>query len=791
MNMKLLSLALSTILLCTNYQANACGPFSPYGEYLRFSLVPAETWDDEGYQPFCYSADYFFDSWGTDFGKSCIMAGNEMNIDQYLSELPESITRDEVHAAVYGALNLDDLNSGNRLVAFLNSAAGKDLKAYIQFAKSCSSLNNMESDPWERDSDQLDALRREKAKIAEKRASRLEGTLRRRYAFLAIRLYFYSGNQSRIHELYEKYFSNSFPHDIIHYWALYFECLDWKDPIKRNIALSKVFEHAPDKRVAVHFNYDRKIALSQVLSGCNSDSEKASVLLFSAAIHDGPSLDLLKQFVEVSNNKNALDFLLIRELNKLEDWVYTPFYTSYNPAVANPADSSNSWFEVNRASMERDRRYTGKFLDFVLKLKHSSEKGSFIPILLADLYLIMNNPENALKVLSALPEAENVSGVSILIDRLKGISKLKMASSGIPEFTRQIMMKDTSGSSRRFLFICARELEFRGESSLAAMLLSHVSPSEEEHWDYWNLGNAVFYRSPTGKSNNFTDYFSEYFWYLDVEYSASQMETLIDDIIRYGDSDFEQWLTYHVNQDIPRLYDLLGTKYMRTDHIDMAIRSFRRVNDSIWTSASFPYKEYLDANPFYTNFYQEHAPSKADSTTYNKLEIAEKIRRIKILAEDPMEANRDFYYFLLGNAYLNMTQYGNSWIMKRYYWSGHVSRTGMPDDDDYFMAIRARHYYEKAAKLSADREFAALALRMAGRCEKYELQFKWDEERWKSNNWVTESSEEYQNRLFASNNNYRKLQAVYPEVASKLLSNCFSFDRIYHQHILREGLREP
>jgi len=63
--------------------------------------------------------------------------------------------------------------------------------------------------------------------------------------------------------------------------------------------------------------------------------------------------------------------LLLREINKIEDWVYTPYYTNYSPSIEETGyyseedDESKITTETLRKRSENDRMYALEVLNFI------------------------------------------------------------------------------------------------------------------------------------------------------------------------------------------------------------------------------------------------------------------------------------------------------------------------------------------------------------------------------------------------------------------------------------------
>ena len=111
------------------------------------------------------------------------------------------------------------------------------------------------------------------------------------------------------------------------------------------------------------------------------------------------------------------------------------------------------------------------------------------------------------------------------------------------------------------------------------------------------------------------------------------MKSLIRDIKEPNNqtSSFESWKKENLTKEIDRLYDLLGTKFIREDKLNEALGAFEKVNDTLWKSEYYPFKTYLNSNPFYTDFYLEHSKTPVDTVIFTKESITRKLINLKIL----------------------------------------------------------------------------------------------------------------------------------------------------------------
>jgi len=380
---------------------------------------------------------------------------------------------------------------------------------------------------------------------------------------------------------------------------------------------------------------------------------------------------------------------------------------------------------------------------------------------------LTENTTGAISDLKTLIKEEEDQETKDMLLQIQTIAEISAQNGtpGIPKSIQQKLMTPDAKLDNSYLFAIARELEFKGNTNDAALLFSLVNKGHD--WE-----DLIFWRTKSRHSTLWTDVYEDYFFYLDAQYSTSEVQELINSITAKDKGDqFTKWKSNHFSPDLPRLYDLLGTKYIREDKLKEALAAFKKVDPSLWKSDK--YETYLDANPFYADFYNEHNKTPGDTITYNKLTITSTLIDYLEKAENPSTPDRAYYYFLAANCYYNMTQYGNSWMMKRYYWTNYLKPSRLKDDADYFQCKRAVSYYLKAKDVSKTKKFEALCIRMAAKCEvfgiKYELGLK-DHDL---------DADGYHDRVYLQNQYYQELERDFPDDNEQLVNNCHSFETYF------------
>jgi len=778
-------------------RAFGCGPYYPYGEDVRFSIFNPAYFNYPEFASFNYSANLFFpDDIYTIAGKDEQLSSSYVaNVTLWMKRCEGSeLTVKEVYNAVYFSdkrVYFDPLEEKYNDPFFNYLLKKGDTLAinYLLFANKCSGFNSFIEDPWERNDNYVIPKRRYLIDLALKQSEEIKDKdLKQRYAFLAIRMAFYNNDREQIIRIYNEYFRNKENKNIIDYWALHFYATTEKDGGLRNFYVSQVFAFAPDKRFALNDEYEQEFPVKQTLKHASNDKEKEAVWLLDGIENPGKAIINLQNIYALNPASEAFSFLLIREINKLEDWIYTPYYSNFEPSVAHSSreigiteNENGETVETKDATpedaysklqkrIETDRLYAKELLNLLNSTnKTKVENLKLIELAKAYLAFMCKDYKTCLAGLKAFNTTNDpdkkFSDQNAILKALCLVADQTDKAAIIPEEIKSQIVRQSELGNDRFIFAIARELEYKGNTTDAAILLSHINT--ESH-----AGPESYWRAKSMNATLWSDFYYEYFHYLDAQYTTEELNRLIADIQNNKTTDtFSLWKYKHVREDLSRLYDLNGTKYIRKNDLKNALTSYQKVGDSLWKS--YPYATYLNANPFYTDFYAEHSATIGDTITFTKKEIVSDLMAYLKKAENPGAKKREYYYFLVANCYLNMSYYGNSWMMRRYYWSTAVRPSGLVDEAEYYGCDLAKSYYLKAKQFSKNEKFSALCLRMAARCEWYKLLNTAREDSYNNG--------EFQANIFEQNRFYSELKQKYPGYYEELTSNCESFGKYFRE----------
>lgn len=713
-----------TILLLSSFRLLACG-YSPYGEDVRYCLFNPKYFNYGQYYAFYYNNF----AWGYDTisGSYQDKITYESNIWDWYNFTNKKVSIDQIRY-FNDALKLTDIHpdSDNAFLKFLYANKKYEAIKYLLYAKKCEGFNtNYYDTSWERTelAEKRSAATFEKELVNAYRAEKNK-FLKRKYGFQCIRLGFYNGNQELIRATFYDEFAHS-KKDYLYYWSLYFYC-SITDPKGNFNDIAELFAYCPEKTFASQFFFVDKFSLEKALTFAKSPSQVANLYAYASPRVLDKNLENLKIIYKNKSKFKTLDFLLLREINKIEDWVYTPFYTNYTPSIDqesyySESEESKITTLTLRARSSKDRLYAKEVLDFVSGVDISKVDN---PVLWKSaeiqlLFIVRDFDKALVKINEFLTKYKNEK-VSREIEKIKALCLTARQPYGHAVISEEVEKIIEKNQDSRFLFALGRELEFKG-NLLDGMAL--ISINSSYYHEIGSTADDVEWRGNRLLNSSNLDVFYTYFDYLDFVYPAKDLQHIVNQLNNLTLEKKENFIYRILLKDKNYLTDLLGTKYIREENLAQALIAFRSLDNRYWQDnynawERDRYSEYLqfDSNPFYTLKYTDDFIVKKEKYFVNKRTITEHLLKYMRFASDPKRKDRDYYYFLIANCYLNMTDIGNSWMMRRFSSYSNYDYTYLNesyvDNLEYRTRIKTVDYYGLAYKYGQSDKFKALCLHM-------------------------------------------------------------------------------
>ncbi|MEN9335673.1 MAG: hypothetical protein RLZZ500_660 [Bacteroidota bacterium] len=746
------------LLSSSTYKSYACY-FYPYGDDIRMSLFYPESFDFHSYERFNYCYSYEYPS-TNDYALSENVELWYIYCHQKVSKKAIGYTLDE--------LDFTDKKSfaASPLIQYLKRIGDQQALDYLAFAKAIEAFNPDANDAWEHNQDLEKKKINELITIGFNRIHLLSNKLLiKRYYFQIFRMLHYNSANKKIIELYDQTYSKQFhSHDLIDNWVLFYRMSAEPNNAKMNYYASQLFGVETDNRFDIRWYFNRHIPINQVMHYAKTNTEKANIIALYSIRRLDYNLNVLHSIYAIHPQNEALEFLVLREINKIEDWVLTPTYTMFLPVLREDYwENSNGKRLLNRVDV--DRKYAEKVLDFVQHVNLKKVKNpNFWRLSQAYLEFLIQKPAQALSTLSKISMVNETTPFKeqyFRIYALATVANQPQNNAIIPQKLQEILLANKENG--RFLFAIAKELEFLGNKSEAALLISKIV--DVDQWE----GN-VYWRSSSGKSTLWDDFNFNWYHYVDAELNAEDWEKVVLQMNLPQQNSFQKWLVSTVQKDKNRVYDLLGIKYMRLDNLAQACIAFEKVAKGYYTNNPL-----FNENPFYKikgyMYFDEKKPFK----NLTKAKVVHQMIQLRKSADKKGNKRRHKDYFLLANCYYNQTYYGNAWMFNR------ISRTeykdrNYPDEANYYSCQRARYYYEKALQYALSTDFKALCEYMISKCKAREAEQQ----------FYSAHQDEYfydSSMIDAKINEraFRNFQEKYPDHYEEMMSNCEIFAYYYKQ----------
>lgn len=762
------------ILISASKILVACG-YYPYGEDTRISLFNPKGFGFYQYADFYYSSNTFEHN-NEIAPETYIEPNTKLWFDYCKGKVEISFVKEAIYKLSEAEI---DAKSANGMIQYLYQQKDNDAINYLRFAKKCEYFNSWQDDPWEKESFSSLPKRKELMDNAIELSKKVRNQhLKKRYAFLAIRLAWYNQHFKQIKTIFASSFEKTTNKDILYYWSLYFKSFTEDDPGLANYELAQVFAHAIDKRFVCHQHYKKDISIDKVLQHAKTNEEKANVYILTAIEKPDKALLYLTKIYELNPGSDGLSFLLLREISKIEDYVLTPYYTMFEPFLFswNMEEKEASVHQILNRS-ENDRIYAKEVLKFINSVDLNKVQNTFLwQSSKAYLQFITRDYESCLALINKLKKIAPTKELNEQLQIIQALALTANQTNGkaiIPTEIQEILISNKN--NEQLIFAVGKELENLGNTSDAAILYSRLTKIYYEENSDFN-SKQVYWKTTKNKGRYYSDFYTDYFDYIDVVYTPDQTELLIENIKKnQNQKDSFSVFKYEIlNEQIPRLYDLLGTKYIRQNKLKNALLAFEKAGQQYWSRAYTSWEEsenIFNESPFYNLKYTPTFIEAKDKIRLNKYTVTKQLINYLEKAENKNEKDRDYYYFLIANAYYNMGRLGNVYMMRRMgYWSAY-STSEIEDELEFRQSNLAKQYYLLAKQYSKTDQFRALCLRMVVRCEKNKIEYK------HIGNW----GEDNYNTELEANIYYLQLKSEYPKYFDDLVSNCDNFGEYFEK----------
>ena len=703
-----LLLFFSAILLMVYGIIYACAD-GDYGDFSFDSNFTPETFVDASYEPLFLSGDVFYsirfeDNYNTRFNESI-----RTDWETYLKGKADSAT---VHYFLFdsSAVAVQDIyafyktkKSTKNVVKWESKLKLKDskIKNFIDFlflAKQVEKVS-VNADYWSYDPvavKTFEDVGTVKA-IENNYKNTKDAFLKNRYWFQTMKAYFYSDDRKQAFDFFQKT-EATVPKNVLYYRALsYLAGFYYKEKeyAKSNYLYAVVFDKCPEMRVVSAYNFhpQEEKDWNASLAMAKDNKEKAALWAIQGYYKD--EVRAMEKIFELDPKSTHLDYLLTRLINKTEQNINHSF---------SKTDESNDVKKqtVSENKSDNKKKIDTKVLGLVTKISAAGTTAQpyLWDIALGYLYTLREDFSKAeaiyTKVEQKMPAKKLANYQLRLLRFVNNLSKIEKLSpqnektiikdlkwlyhelpkeKGIPEFRYQ----NATNWSKKYLAALYRA---SGNKVMAELF--------DDANDYWGYGN------------NFYD-------------ANADLQAMKAFLIKTNKTELEQVGQSVYGVKLAEINNFQAVKATFKNDIPAAIE-FMKQSDSLQNTVFY-------GNPFNGGIKDCH---DCDHVAYQKKKYSQLdfLTTIKTM-QDKVAAKEEVYTnsLLLGNAFYNITHFGNARIFYESKIAGYGSSPYSfrePIKKMITDCSLAKMYYQKAFEAAKNKEQKAKCLYMIAKCERNE-----------------------------------------------------------------------
>lgn len=636
----------------------------------------------------------------------------------------------------------------NSFLHALLKPANKPFLDYMAFAKQVEFNQFGEYDPWETGNDnggteQIRFLYRQ-GKLAF--AHTTDPFLKERYAFQLVKLKYYGGGDwDALPAFYDTYLKGH--QTIVADWGLLYYAMnkpDKEDKIATMKLLCEVFERSEEKKSYV-YTAMTKYGLENLIK---ADPNIPAAWFIRGLKEPGRALPIIQGIHRIAPQYKYLPMLVVREVNKVEDWVMSSQVLGFNPRIPeqrynekhnynrNVPDTSYDYYaKKNRL---KDQAYLRTVRNYLESIVSKSDTNHLIYALaVAHLYNIDGEYAKATAYL------HNIDPGKHKLYRRQWITEQMVAYMHTADINSEAV-KTTFGVQLNELVQLGAKL--RKEQDVYAdtvdngfsCLLLMLSQQYEKQQDVITAG--LLFQKADALVNGYHGFAYEddstkisyrKISYFDQYAKPEEVNSLLEFKHAKHKTVFEKFITPRVWAPDDFYKDLQLSLLVRQQRFHEALAVAEKINPYFWRD-NYAYSTYLTHKHIASADYLVPGETK-NNNTYTMADKRAILKDIVLLSDSLKQQPQNAgLYYRMGNALYNISYGGRCWMLANYgkggsadYWYG----LGWKDYEhtklnrkylgDYYGCNAAMSMYQKAlANGNWQKELCAKVLLMMSVCDK-------------------------------------------------------------------------
>jgi hypothetical protein len=676
---------------------------------------------------------------------------NDINVLQYN-------TNPDDFLYAYSTNNWDKFE-GNSFTDWLRKKKNRKALEYFAFAKKVEFLQTSYERGWEEESPRSDIIAYDSlSTVAQKLTTQTKSDfLSNRYAFQAVKLLYYTRLYSS--DTYENANVVSFynahlkgKNTIVADWALIYYSLSQPDILQRNYYLAQVFDRTDEKKDYAYqwFNKEALDTLANTLTDVN---DLVLIRTIRSMMNPGRGLKDLKYIVSKQPGSKYIPLLITREINKLEDWIWSPEVLGFSSNVkenlynkekyaresTGSGGADTGYLYYSDKNLQKDKVYLNDVAIYLRSIKDASADKDFLNLALAHIANMQGKHNDAVALLKkinsnankyllrqahieeilAIANGEDIKNITTKEKIYELVHIMNIAGDSLTRSSYWDYDGDEEKDDLSELFEVLSK-RFQQESDLVTAGLLHYNANIQTNQYGYTCQDSICYGALA---------------YWDKFGSPSDIDAIIALKHKTNKTNFEQMISPVIWADDNFYLDLKGTLFIRQQKYEDALRVFENMPDSFWNTR-YEYANYLPKTTLTsvgTLLPVKTGTGKEYPVVSKKLLIKEVVNLQHSLAKAKTDKEKARLYFMLANAEYNMSYDGISWMMFAYGYSSIGSYSSNDNYDwvyyavydspnnhieNYYGCQSAIQLYQKALSLAkTDKELAAQCLIMLSLCD--------------------------------------------------------------------------
>ena len=226
-----------------------------------------------------------------------------------------------------GKRSMPDSLQRNTFLNALSLARNQRALQYYSYAKEVEPIANFSYKLWEPTPVDTLGLRNAAEKALGFASAEKDAFLELRYAYQAQRLFHYGKDFEKAKQVYTNFISPNPTKSHVQGWALALKAGEERrlgDTLQSAYLFSKVFADYPERRVQAYRNYHYiNVKAANVIQLAKTDAEKAVIYAIEGFGKPEIGMDDLEKVYRFQPNSPMVGVLLVREVNKLEEYYLT------------------------------------------------------------------------------------------------------------------------------------------------------------------------------------------------------------------------------------------------------------------------------------------------------------------------------------------------------------------------------------------------------------------------------------------------------------------------------------